>query len=190
MKKSLLILLLGVLIISLGYSADLKKKKTTKYKTSFSTFEDVDIDIDDGTIVMIYKDNDDVKVEITEDYELYIDNEKVKINKDQRKLVKEYYFSMMLLIDEAKTIGLQGAEIGVEGAKMGLKAVANVFKLLSSDYDTDDLEREMEEEADKLEEEAEKLEKFADKIEERADELERLHDKMIDEIPELEVLDY
>lgn len=189
MKKILTILLLGILIFASGYSADLKKKKTTKFKSHSFTLDEVDIDIDDGTLIMIYDNYDDLKVEITNDYELYIDNEKIKINDHQRKLIKEYYISMMQLIDDAKTIGLQGAEIGVEGAKIGLKAVANVFKLLSSDYDSDDLEREMEEETEKLEKHAEKLERQGEALEERAEELERLHEKMLHEIPELKELD-
>ena len=188
MKKITTVLLLGIFLLSLGHTADLKKKKSSIFKSDVYSLQNIDIDIDDGTMVMIYEDYDDLKVEITENYELYIDNNKIKTNSRQKKLIKEYYESFLQIIDDAKKIGLEGAKIGMDGAKIGLKAVAGVFKLLGSDYDSEDLEEELEEEAKKLEKQAEKLELKGELLEELADKFEKLHEEMIEEIPELKRL--
>ena len=189
MRKTITVLMLIMVVFAIGDSADLKKKKSSSFDSHNFTLDNVDIDIHDGTLVMVYEEYDDAKIEITRDFELYIDNEKIKLDNHQQKLVENYYLTMMKIIDDAKYIGLRGAEVGVEGAKIGLKAVAGVFKLLSDDYDSEDLEREMEAETEELEIEAEKLEELGEELEEEAEKLERLHDQMIQDIPELRKFD-
>jgi hypothetical protein len=148
--------------------------------------EDADIDIDDATITIR---DDDYKIEITGDYELYVNGEYIETNAEQQKLVEEYHDQIFEIIDRAKDIGLEGAKLGVDGAKIGLHAVFGVFKLMRDDYDSEDLEEELELKTDELEEKAAELEKEAEKLEYLADNLEELHDELKAEIPELGDLD-
>jgi DUF2884 family protein len=148
--------------------------------------EDADIDIEDATITIR---DDDYKIEITGDFELYVNGKYIKTNDEQQELVEEYHGLIFEIIDRAKDIGKQGARIGIDGAKIGLKAIAGVFKLMRDDYDADDLEAELEMETEELEEMAEELEKEAEKLEYLADNLEDMHEELKDEIPELEELD-
>ncbi len=154
-----------------------------------SHLSDVDLDIDrDGTIIIEAKHRKRQEVEITKEFELFINGDQITLDEDQRKLVEEYYLLMTDLIDQAKAIGLEGAKVGVEGAKLGLTAVGKLFKLLSPRYDTDDYEREIEDAAERLEMKAEKLEEKAEIIEDIADDLDDLAHEMRREIPEIRKL--
>lgn len=148
--------------------------------------QNADIDIEKESIIIK---NDDYEVEITSDYELYVNGKCVKTNADQKELVKEYHDLIFEIIDRAKEVGKEGAKLGIHGAKIGLQAIVGVFKLLRDDYDTDDLEEELELKSDELNEKAEELEKEAEKLEYLASDLEDLHEALIEEIPELEELD-
>ena len=149
--------------------------------------DDISIDFDDDVLI-IECDDEDGYIEITDDYELFIDGEEVELDKDQKKLVKKYYNDFDDILELATEMGLEGARLGAKGAKLGLAAVAKVIKLLSEDYDSDDLEEEMEEEADKLEKEAEKLEKLGEKLEDIADDFERTHKKLRRSVDQLDDL--
>lgn len=125
-----------------------------------------------GDIILENKNYRRESIEITEEYDLYINRRRVKLSGKQRNLTKSYYHQTMRIIDKAKDIGWEGAKVGVEGAKLGIKAIAGVIRLLSPDYDTDDFERDMDRESRKIEEKAKRLEEKAEGIEEMADELE------------------
>lgn len=145
--------------------------------------------LDNGTLVITHRENryKDV-VEITRDHELYVNDERIKLDKGQQELVDEFYDDCMDMYDQAKRIGVEGAKIGLDGAKLGLKAVGCVFKLLSPNYDTDDLEREMDYEASKIEAKADKLEIKADRLEKMAEELEDVAHDMRRDIPAIDDL--
>ncbi len=149
------------------------------------------LDIDDGTIILesTRRRSYDI-VEITEDYDLYVNGDEVKLDSDQRKLVKESYDMTFEIIERAKDIGIEGAKIGAEGAKIGLSAIGGLFKMLFTDYDEDDFEEDIEEQAERLEVKAEKLEDWAEDIEDMVEDLEDTFDDMMDEIPELDELDW
>ena len=135
----------------------------------------LEINLEDGTLVITHEDRRDYStVEITEEYELYIDDRHIKTDKDQQKLLGEYYELVVGFEDAIIDIGKEGARIGISGAALGLKAVGGVFKLLSPHYDSDDLERDIEREAEKIEVKAEKLERQAEQIEDMVDELDDL----------------
>ena len=151
--------------------------------------DDVEIDIDEGTIVITHEHSDEC-VEITEDYELYIDGKRIKLDRRQQELVETFHVEFTLIMDYAKQIGLEGAKIGAEGAKLGIKAVAAVLQMIFTEYDRDDLEWELENEAEEIEEKAEKLERRAEKIEDLVDDLEDTHDEMVEAIPALDRLDW
>ena len=153
------------------------------------TIDNININFDDDDLTVT---NTDEKTSFTIDkkYELYINDKHIKTTPEQRKLTKEMYRSVDLIIEEAKDIGWDGAKIGAEGAKLGLQAVFCVFKLLSPDYDSDDLEAEMEQKAKKIEKKAEKIERRAEHIEDMAKDLEVISDKMREKIPELKKLSW
>jgi len=189
--RTIIIFIVSVLLSFSSVSAShCKSWKYSACDKHVACLEDVEVDIDDGTIIFTKKDSDHERVEITEDYELYINGRFVKTNGEQQELVEVYYELYMDIIRQAKKIGYEGAKIGAKGAKIGLKAVAGVLKLLSSDYDSDDLERDLKREARKLEDRAEKLQEKAEKIEEMADELEDVHNELRGRIPELRELDW
>jgi len=179
----------AVLFIVLLFSltAFLQAADENDFKRKYmSCIKDADLNIEDETITIH---DDDYEIEITGDYELYLNGKYVETNDDQKELIKEYHEMIFEIIDRAKIIGKQGAKLGIDGAKIGLKAIVGVFKLMRDDYDAEDLEEELEIKADELEEKAEELEKEAEKLEYLADNLEELHEELKDEIPELEELD-
>lgn len=167
-------------------------RHSTHYQIStghHSSIDGSELEISDDELIFTPADHDeDGEVRITEKHELYVNDKLIRLDSRQQEMVGEYYEQMMVLMESAKKIGLEGAKVGVQGAALGMKAVGSVFRLLSPDYDTDDLEREMEREAAKIEAKANRLEDAADEIEEQAEELEDLHYEMIDEIPELDDL--
>lgn len=188
-------ILTAILIVSLFVLSSVTAADNRYYCKSIDIKNDchmdgVSIDVDDGTLIITYKDGGYSRIEITEDYELYVNGRLVKTDREQKELIEDYYDQAIEIIEYAKEIGFEGAEIGIEGAKIGLKAVKGVFKLLLANYDTDDLERDMEREAAKLEARAEKLEEKADELEDMADELEERQEELADHIPELDELDW
>ena len=188
MKKVIILIVAVLLAASFAVPDAHTGEKHRCYKKQISGLDDIDFDVDNGTLIIESDIYEDEYVEISEDYELYVNGRLIELNDDQQELVKEYYDLYFELIDYAKKIGLEGAKIGVHGAKLGLLAMAGVCKLMLASYDGDDLERDLEKEARRLERKAEKLEKKAELIEEMAERLEDLHYEMRDEIPVLEDL--
>jgi hypothetical protein len=149
-------------------------------------WENTSFDLDDDVLIITHEQRRRKEVvEITPDYELFIDGEEIELDAKQKALVGDFYEGCLDIYDQAKKIGWEGAKVGVEGAKLGIKAIGCVFKLLSPNYDEDDLERELEREADKIEAKAAILEEKAEIIEDMADELEDLAYDMRREIPAL-----
>ena len=157
---------------------------------SFSHKDDVRLNIDGDDVVITcerrrYR-SDEVK--ITRNYDLYINGEKVDVNKEQRRLLKDYYNRALDVDREARIIAEEGTKIGLEGARIGVKAASGALKLLFLDFDEDEFEEKIERAAEELEERADRLEERADKLEELADELEEIQEDLSDKIPELEKL--
>ncbi len=153
------------------------------------TIDDINIEIDDGDIILRHVDTDE-DVIFTSEYELIVNGKKVVTNPEQQEIIEEFYHTFFETVEKVTEIGYEGVAIGWEGAKLGLKAIAKVFKLLHPEYDANDLENEMEVEADKLEERAEVLEEMAEKVEDLVDHLEDLFYEMEDSIPEMASLDW
>jgi hypothetical protein len=149
------------------------------------------IDMKHGSVMIKHSDRrETMTVEITEDYELYIDEELIKTDKAQTKLLKEYHDQLTDIHDQAKEIGWEGARIGAQGAKIGLTAGLGVLKMIFSDYSEDDLEFDVELAAEEIEERAERLEEKAEEIEDMVDDLDDITDDLRDAIPELAELDW
>ena len=147
------------------------------------TFNHMTMDFEDGLLVIEHEDEDWI-VEITEDYKLYVNGERVKTDRQQKKLLRSYYRDYEEIEEMAGEIGKDAAKIGIAGAKIGANAVACVALLLLEDYDCD-IEIDFDIDEDEIEKLASKLEKKADKIEDLADDLEKTHKKLKKSIPEL-----
>jgi hypothetical protein len=159
------------------------------HHTSIFNDDGVEVEFDDGSLLIINDEEED-EVEITEEYELYVNGRHIDTSDEQRELIEEYYDRVRNITDYAAVLGLEGAKIGASGVKLGFAAIAKVVKLLREDYDEEDLEEEMEREAEKLERTAERLERKADRIEDMVDELEDLHDELRGNVPALKDLEW
>jgi hypothetical protein len=149
--------------------------------------DDVSVDFEDGSIVYTH-DDDDETVEIVEDGSLIVNGRTVRLTREQRRLVEDYYATFDGIVEEAKQIGIEGARIGVHGAKLGISAVIGALLLISNDRDADDLEIELDRKGDKIQHMAARLEKRAKKLEARAERLEDQHDRLRRKIDELDDL--
>jgi hypothetical protein len=185
MKVSGIVLLTLLLGFSLAFAEGGKPYKKYSYNGDFNYCDNTNIRVDDGLVIITHRGYDKAVVEITDDYELSVNGQDIKLDSDQKQLVKEYYNLVVDINEEATQIGMEGAKIGLEGAKLGTTALKNVLKMFLTDYDSDDLERDMEKEAAKIEAKADALEKQADKIEAKAEELEEVAERLEDKIPEL-----
>ena len=188
MRRLFLSVLVITTVISSVYAADRKQRKLSLFRSRIDCLDNVDISIDDGSVIIFPEDDDEEYVEITEDYELYINDRRIKMSTKERELLADYHHQVYEIVEEAKRIGWKGAQVGVSGAKLGVKAVVGVFKLILPGYGSDDLERDLEREAAKIEAKAERLEEEAEEIEELADELEDMHYELKRQIHELERL--
>ena len=141
-------------------------------------------------VILTALDNDDFEVEITKDYEVYVDGRRVKLDSTQEELVRAYYDHFFGMVREVKEVGWEGARIGLQGAGIGIKAIAGILKMVLTSYDEDDLERDMEEASEKIEARANDLEERAEGIEDMAHELEDLFDDMVGGIPDLKKLEW
>lgn len=149
------------------------------------------IDMKHGSVMIKHSGRRETStVEITRDYELYIDDELVKTDKAQTELLKDYHGQLSDIHGQAKEIGWEGARIGVEGAKIGLLAGLGVLKMLFTDYSEDDLEYDVDLAAEKIEAHAEELEEKAEEIEDMVDDLDDITDDLRAAIPELAELDW
>ncbi len=205
--KILITLILGVLLIFSSILADTETSQrfhssqkhsyhfdydeinNNDISIGYSHFTDFDFDNNDLIIENHTRRYDD-EVRITSEYDLFVNGKHIKTDASQRKLLKKFYVRAEEMTESAKIVGLEGGRIGVAGAKLGLHAVGGLFKTLGSEYDMDDLEDELEEQADLLEEQAEELEKEAEELEDMADELEDLSEELIENIPELQELEW
>ncbi|MFH1845655.1 MAG: hypothetical protein ABIF77_20920 [bacterium] len=150
-------------------------------------WQDVSIDIEDGTLSIEHDDRGDL-VEVTEDYDLYVNDKHIRTDRQETALLEDFYKTNLKLQVLAMHLGRDGVEIGAEGVKLAATALTRLVKLLSPDYDADDLEAEMEREAEKLEAKAEKLEEKGEVLEEMADRIEELAEELAERIPELDEL--
>lgn len=191
MRSLVISLIAGLFLVGFADNAEAGRKYHRTVNIHQSHFnhwdDDISFDLDDGSIIIEYDGGrrDRSTVEFTDEYELYIDGERIDLNEEQQLRVREFHEQGMDIVDYAKEIGWEGAKVGLEGAKLGLRAIGCLFKLLSPNYDADDMEDEIERAAEKIEARAEILEEKAEIIEEMVEELEDISDDLRDEVPEL-----
>ncbi len=128
-----LFIILSFLMIStiLGGKVD-SRHHQSDYQ--LSCLNEVDINIENDIIVLSCNYDNDQWVEITPDYSLFINGQRIYLDRYQRRLVADYYDHFMDIIDQAKRIGKEGAIIGVKGAKIGMIAAAGALKMLARVY--------------------------------------------------------
>jgi hypothetical protein len=190
MRTILIFLVASLFILSSAFAVGGKPRKYSSYDTSGFYYSDISIYMNDGSIIIIHQGLDDIELEITEDFELFINDRRIKTDDDQKEILRRFYFQMEAVVKYSKEIGLAGAEIGAKGARIGLKAAAGGLRLIVDGREIEILESDLEPETEQLEAEAERLEEKAEILEEMAQELESTFDDMVDEIPELRELDW
>jgi flagellar capping protein FliD len=149
--------------------------------------DNVNVDIDDGSIVFTHQ-NDNETVEITENGDLIVNGSPVRLARDERKLVEDYYETFDGIINEAKEIGLEGAKIGVKGATLGISAAISALVHLADGRDADDVQIEVDRKSERIERMADRLEKRADRLEAKTNRLEEMHNSLRSTIDELDDL--
>ena len=180
-KHPLISLMLTILI----FSSFSQAAKTTKHD-DHSFLDHIRINVENDILILSDRYDENESVKITPAYQLYINGEKVKLTRRERKLVARYYHKYFELYDYAVDIGREGAKIGKIGAEIGIKAAAGIIKaIFDTEFSLEDLEDEVEWEEDNLEELIEEFEEKAHEIEETAEEFDELHSELKDEIDEL-----
>jgi len=185
MKKLLLISILSMMIFSTLIAHE---------ETVFGDFDGIAFDVSekkfkfDDNDLFIYDKHDKRgdEVLITENYELYINHDKIRVDKKTSRLLKLYYHDVFEIREEAIAIGIEGAKIGLSGAKLGLTAVISLPLLLFGNED--EFEERMEEAGEELERKGEALEVQGERLEDKADDLEDLEDALRDRVEELDDL--
>ena len=138
MKTITTVLAGAVLAVGLSGTAQAGHHRHASHDVNVSTDEHshfldwddhTNFEIDDGSVVITHKERGEPRstVEITEDHELYVDDERIDLDPKQQALVDRFYDDSMELADQAMRIGAEGAKIGLEGARLGADAVAGVF---------------------------------------------------------------
>jgi len=184
MKKRMSLIALA-LILCVALTAGAQAHRVCRHDENWN-FKHKSIDFEDGTLTIEHED-EDWTVEITDEYDLYVNGERVKVDREQKKLLRRYYRDYEDIEEMAEEIGAEAAKIGLAGAKLGVNAVACVARLILEDFDCDDIDIDIDIDIDEkeIEKMAEKLQKKAEKIEDKADDLEKSHRKLRKSIPEL-----
>jgi hypothetical protein len=151
--------------------------------------DDVNVSIDNGCITFTDEESCE-SVQITDDYNLVVNERIVHLDRHQQRLVETYHSRFSSLTDDAIELAKDAVKIGLDGAKLGAFAVLGVLRLLSSDYDSDDLEADLGHKGSKIEQKAERLERRGERLEKRAQSLERLHRELRKSIRELNELEW
>ena len=142
-----------------------------------------------GDIIIENEDSEE-EVAISEEGELWVNGDKVRVRRSERTLLVEYHELALAILEKAEDIGEEGVKVGLKGAELGVKAATGVFKILLPGYTAEDFEEEMEEAAEKIEKKAEKLEKQAEKLETMSEHLQDIQDDLRARVDELEELEW
>ncbi len=153
------------------------------------------------------------EVEITDDLSVIINGDDIEINSDQRSAVKKFYTHAQRLSELSDEIDVYAEDFDdyehLVKAQIARAAYENAVAIYAGEYYSDDdefedLEEMMEELDEKLDEmdrrlekkdrelddAVERLEDKAKEVEEEAELMEEAFDDMLDEIPELDDIDW
>jgi hypothetical protein len=186
-KSTIIVLTAALMVFGTVSLAGDHHRDFSIFDGNIFTSDEFILDIEGGSVIITHEYEDD-EIEITDDYELYVNGDLVKLDARQQRMVEDFHTQVMDIKSYAIEIGKEGAKIGIEGAGIALKAVGGVIKMIFTDYDEDDLDRDLDYAAEKLEFKAELLEDKAEEIEDMAENLEDLYYDMEDEIPAIKAL--
>ncbi|MBN2365090.1 MAG: hypothetical protein EH225_03200 [Calditrichaeota bacterium] len=192
MKIYSLIILIAVMLFSVVEAADLNSTSKDRHKHFLECYDidDVDYSEKDGTVIFSRYNGSYSKVAITESGKLFIDDQEIGLNQDEKKLLKEFSRKFRELMVSVEKLELKAKKLGRIGTETGLNAALNVLSRLESEEDLEEIEDEINKKVEQIEEEAEEIEEEAEKIEESAEELDDLHDEIVERIPALRELDW
>lgn len=125
---------------------------------------DNDLDFENGEL--IFRENGEIYMVITEDDELFIDGERIELDARGQELVGRYYDTVDDFVEDAMDIAGDAAGLGISAA---IQALAAVF----SGQDMDDFEQRIEEEAREIEASADSMCKRLHALREIETELQR-----------------
>ena len=180
-------LVLGVMLLApIGLAARVQADCQIGDQKMFRD-ENVDVNLDHGSIIFKHKDGDET-VEITKGYALIVNGNELRLHRDQRNLVKDYYESFQAVIEDAKTLALAGVKLGAKGAAMGIVAACRALCGVDSENDRDHHDSSIDRETEKLNAEGAKIEKRAERLKRKAETLEKLHDRLRRNVTELDEL--
>lgn len=126
---------------------------------------DNDMDFENGEL--IFREDGEVYMVITEDRELFIDGDSIELDARGKELVGRYYDAVDDVVEDALDIAGEAAGLGVSAA---IQALAAVF----SGEDMDEFEQRIEEEASEIEARADSMCAHLRTIQDIELELERL----------------
>ena len=78
---------------------------------------------DDESLIVCDRETDVYLVEITPDFDLYVETEKIEMDERQKGIVKDYYEAQYILFSTRNSIGAKGVQIGIEGVELAVTAV-------------------------------------------------------------------
>ena len=102
MKKISVLTLTSILMLALTMTNCIAHEHNSTSNGSSLCLDNINIDIEDGTLILTNKNDDDETVEITEDYELYVNGRYIRTDYREDKLIRDYYDKFMEIIDYAK----------------------------------------------------------------------------------------
>jgi len=189
LKPSFFVFLIGLFVFTSPSQAVDNDHDFTFFDNQVYSSDNINIDLEGGSVIVVNREKHD-EVEITGDYELYVNDEYIETDPQQKQLLQEFHTQVMDIKDEAIEVGIEGAKIGLEGAKVGLQAIGGVVKMIFTEYDDDDLDRDLERKTEIIEAKAELLEDRAEDIEDMADDLEDMLYDLEEQIPAIKALDW
>lgn len=152
----------------------------------------VNINVEDGTIIITDREDDGEYVKIMDDNSLIVNGKYIRTNWKQKRLIEDYYYAIYDVRSLGKKMGIEGVKMGAAGAQVAVFALSRVIKLfLFDEYDSDEFDEDLDEEIEEeLEERGEYLEELGEELEDNIDELEELHEELKEEISTLNKLDW
>lgn len=187
MKNIVLLMMMIVLAAPLVAEAHSWNKHDRHH---ISVSDGSSFDVEDGELTLTHKDRHSKdRVVVSEDGDLTVNGDKVKISNSERKLARKLYREAAELEEMAADIAEDAEKIAAVSTKYASSQIRAVLRALSDDDDDVDEER-MEAIDAKFEKEIDSIEKFADKIETQADKVIDIAEELQERVPELEELDW
>ena len=104
MKKISFLTLTSILMLAITMTNCIAHEDNSTSNGSSLCLDNINIDIEDGTLILTNKNDDDETVEITEDYELYVNGRYIRTDYREDKLIRDYYDKFMEIIDYEKNL--------------------------------------------------------------------------------------